>query len=382
MKVILVDDESAMHLIMRRMLNKLPGVEVSASFTDTQSAAAFLREHRDIDLAFVDISMPDEDGMAFAARAEAGEFTAQIVFVTSHKDYALQAYELSVIDYLVKPVSQERLERTVNRVLAGRQELPQAPRVHQKEEKLAAAVVTVLGDVFVQSGEGRVKWISRKSAELFAYLLLYKGRRVPRSRLLADIFGGMTPASAENYLNTTVYQLRKSLEPLQLRKAVLSENDGYALELNDVVIDYERFACQAERIKVIDATNLVEAQHIERMYTGELFGDRAYVWAIRETERLAELYTSFALKLADAMLGTMDIVGAMKLLLKLHDRNPLDESAVRLLMKGHVLAADKKALTAQYTRYVRLLAKELSIKPSSELVFHYDSLLNELAVRK
>ncbi|MBJ6359741.1 response regulator [Paenibacillus sp. GCM10012307] len=377
MKVILVDDEPAMHLIMRRMLNKLSGVEVSAAFTDTGSAAAYLREHHDIALAFVDISMPDEDGISFAARGGSGEFNAQIVFVTSHKDYALQAYELSVIDYLVKPVSQERLERTVNRMLAGRQALPQSG-LQKSEGNTAAAAVTMLGDVFVQSGAGRVKWISRKSAELFAYLLLYKGKRVPRTRLLEDIFGGMTQVNAENYLNTSVYQLRKSLEPLQLREAVHSINDGYMLELEDAVIDYEEFLSRVEQMRHIDPTNIEEAQHIERMYTGELFGDRAYVWAIMETERLARLYTAFALRLAETMLNVKDLAGALKLLLKLHGRNPLEESAIRLLMQGYVLAADKKALTAQYTRYVRLLSKELGIKPSQELVTYYYALLSGL----
>lgn len=61
--------------------------------------------------------MKGENGLEFAARLGNAGSPIQIVFVTSHKDFALEAYELSVIDYLVKPVSQERLQRTVHRVL-------------------------------------------------------------------------------------------------------------------------------------------------------------------------------------------------------------------------------------------------------------------------
>jgi len=380
MKVILVDDDPTMHLIMRKMLVKLPEVEVAGVFTDTREAAAFLQENQDIGLAFVDISMPDENGMEFAARGEKGEFKTPIVFVTSHKDYALQAFDLSVIDYLVKPVTQERLERTVNRVLAGRIAL--SPAAQPDPSAHTATVVTVLGDVFVQSGEYRVKWISSKSAELFAYLLLNRGKRVPRSRLLADIFGGMSAANAEKYLNTAIYQLRKSLEPLKLRECVRSENDGYVLELKEAVIDYHEFALRAERLNLITTANIAEALQVERMYTGDLFGDKAYVWAIHDTERLSGQYVSLALHIAEAQLASLDTSAAAKLLLKLHDRNPLDEAVVRLLMQSHVLTADKKALTAQYTHYVRLLGKELGIRPSQDLVFLYDSLLSKLMDKK
>lgn len=124
MKVILVDDERMMHLILSTMLLKLPEVELAGTFTDTKPAAAFLEEHPDVELAFVDLSMPGEGGMAFAARLAAAGSPVQIVFVTSHKEFALEAYDLSVLDYLVKPVSQERLARTVNRVLTQRRAAP------------------------------------------------------------------------------------------------------------------------------------------------------------------------------------------------------------------------------------------------------------------
>ncbi|NBD27469.1 response regulator [Paenibacillus glycinis] len=379
MKVILVDDEPAMHLILRKMLGKIPEVEVAGVFTEPAAAAAYLREHADIGLAFVDISMPGEDGVAFAARAEEENFAARIVFVTSHKDFALRAYELSVLDYLVKPVSQERLERTVNRVLAERKAPAAAPRADRNP---AETVVTALGDVFVRNEAGRVKWISRKSAELFAYLLLHRGKRIPRSRLLTEIFGGMSQGNAENYLNTTVYQLRKSLQPLGLREAVRSENDGYALELEHAVIDYEAFVERAQQLERIDAGNAEEALRAEQLYTGDLFGDKAYVWAIHETERVAGLYASLVLRLSAALLEAADSAGAAKLLHKLLERNPLDESAVRLLMRAHASAGDKKALTARYTDYVRLLGRELGIRPPRELVFEYDALVSGMGDKK
>ena len=170
MKVILVDDEPVMHLILHKMLDKLPGVQVAGAFTDALSAASFLSENADIGLAFVDISMKGENGLEFAAKMEGSGSPMQVVFVTSHKDFALEAYELSVLDYLVKPVSQERLQRTVNRALANRQVFfspsRQAPVSSEDSRRV---VITALGDVTVSNEAGRVKWTSRKCTELFVY---------------------------------------------------------------------------------------------------------------------------------------------------------------------------------------------------------------------
>ncbi|TMV48652.1 response regulator [Paenibacillus mesophilus] len=382
MKVILVDDEPTMHLILRKMLVKLPEIQVAGAFTDTKSAASFLQENADIGLAFVDISMPGESGMEFAGHLDALSSPVQVIFVTSHKEYALEAYELSVLDYLVKPISQERLQRAVNRALANRRMLHPSPLSTTADANSNRAVVTMLGDVSVSNAEGRIKWISRKCAELFAYLLLYRGKRIPRTRLVADIFGGMQQAGAESYLNTTVYQLRKSLEPLGLREAVRSENDGYALELKDPLIDYKEFEMQAEKLLPIHKEDIESAIRIERLYTGDLFGDKAYVWAIHETEHYAELYASFVKRLAEAMTSIGDTTSASKQLLKLKERNPLDESVIRQLLPIHEMTGDKKGLTALYTDYVRLLSRELGIRPSEELIRLYDLLISKFSEKK
>lgn len=377
MKVILVDDEPAMHLILRKMLVKFPGIEVAGSFTDTKSAASFVRESGDIELAFVDISIPGESGTEFAAKMEVSNPPLQIVFVTSYKEYALRAYELSVLDYIVKPVSQERLGRTMNRVLANRQQTRQSLALAGAvTEQPGKTVITALGDVSISNERGRVKWISRKCAELFAYLLLHHGRRIPRSRLVEDIFGGMVVTNAESYLNTTVYQLRKSLETIGLREVVRSENDGYALELKDATIDFVEFARQVEALQPNEVRYMERSLQVERMYTGSLFGDKAYMWAIYETERYEELYISLVKKLAELLISIGDTPAASKLLLKLSERNPLDDSVVRLLMTIQELNGDKKGLTAIYTDYVRLLSRELGIRPSKEIIHLYDLMIS------
>ncbi len=368
-----------MHLIMRKMLAKYAELQIVGAFADTHAAADFLAKNTDVELAFVDISMPGDNGLTFASRLDQVGCKTQIVFVTSHKDYAVDAFELSVLDYLVKPVTQERLERTIHRALEGRKRAEDSQTANAQTQNANRVSITALGDFSVRNERGRVKWISSKSVELFAYLLLNRGRRISRARLVADIFAGMTSVNAEKYLNTTVYQLRKSLEPLALRDAIRSENDGYALELADAMIDFEEFERQASKFKRIDAANMEDALNAERLYTGDLFGSKAYVWAIHETDRLAELYTSFVKNVVEALLVLSNTAAASKLLLKLYAQNPLDESVLSLLLRKHAQDGNKKGLTAQYIDYVRLIKKELGIRPSKALLLLYDSLVSELS---
>jgi len=116
MKVAFIDDEKAMHFIMTRMLSKIDEVEIVGSFQETETAFSFLTSNR-VDLVFVDIHMPRENGLDFARRLRESGWQKKIVFVTSQKEYALSAFDVYAYDYIVKPISEERLRTTVQRAL-------------------------------------------------------------------------------------------------------------------------------------------------------------------------------------------------------------------------------------------------------------------------
>jgi DNA-binding NarL/FixJ family response regulator len=114
MKVLIVDDEKAMHLILKRMLAKLDNVEVLGCFQETATAFSFLMDHQ-VDILFVDINMRGENGLDFSRRVRESGCESKIIFVTSYKEYALAAFDVFAFDYIIKPISEERLRRTVER---------------------------------------------------------------------------------------------------------------------------------------------------------------------------------------------------------------------------------------------------------------------------
>jgi DNA-binding LytR/AlgR family response regulator len=113
MKAIIADDEQHLAKDLRQRLAQLwPELQIVAVLHDGMAAATALEELKP-DIAFLDIRMPGQSGLD-AARAAAAD--CRVVFVTAFDDHAVQAFEQAAVDYLLKPVSDERLERCVERL--------------------------------------------------------------------------------------------------------------------------------------------------------------------------------------------------------------------------------------------------------------------------
>lgn len=112
MKLLIADDEPPLRDWLRRLLAELaPAAEIVAEAGDGTTALAQI-EAQQPDVAFLDIRMPGLSGLEVAARAPA----CRIVFVTAYDEFAVQAFEQAAVDYLVKPVTAERLARTMQRL--------------------------------------------------------------------------------------------------------------------------------------------------------------------------------------------------------------------------------------------------------------------------
>jgi len=109
---IIIDDEPIAHRVLRNHLEELSHVQVLASFHNAADAEAFLKTNH-IDFIFLDVEMPEVRGIDFLKRLEVKPIT---VITTAFRDYAVDGFELGVLDYLLKPISRERLSNAVKRV--------------------------------------------------------------------------------------------------------------------------------------------------------------------------------------------------------------------------------------------------------------------------
>ena len=113
MRAIIVDDEKPARERLSRLLKMHQDVEIVGEASDGNAALAVVLRMKP-DVVFIDIEMPVLNGLEAAAAI--GQNGPPLVFVTAYDEYALKAFELHAVDYLVKPVSQERLDKCINRL--------------------------------------------------------------------------------------------------------------------------------------------------------------------------------------------------------------------------------------------------------------------------
>lgn len=114
MNCIIVDDEPVARKGMKSLVEQIPQLILTGSFNNALAASAFMNE-QPVDLIFLDIQMPGITGLEFAQSIPKDTL---VVFTTAYAEYALDSYDVSAIDYLVKPIEMNRFLKAVNKAIA------------------------------------------------------------------------------------------------------------------------------------------------------------------------------------------------------------------------------------------------------------------------
>lgn len=113
MNCIIVDDEPLARGEMRSLIDETAKIDVLGEFSNALSALEFLKDN-EVDLIFLDIEMPMVTGLEFA---EMLPKRSLIIFTTAYAQYALKSYELEAVDYLLKPIDPQRLEKAIDKAV-------------------------------------------------------------------------------------------------------------------------------------------------------------------------------------------------------------------------------------------------------------------------
>lgn len=114
-KAIIIDDETRARSLLAKMLKEYcSDVEVIADCEDLPNGVKAIRKHKP-DLVFLDIEMPGHSGLELLDFFDENEINFSIIFITAYNSYAIQAFKLSAVDYLLKPVEPGDLENAVER---------------------------------------------------------------------------------------------------------------------------------------------------------------------------------------------------------------------------------------------------------------------------
>src|SRR5690625_2268014 len=282
MRIILIDDEPLALEFLVRQINKINHVEVVEKFTyfDLKRYKSLLKE---IDLVFLDIEMPGVNGLELAEKIIEVNPSLSIVFVTGYNEYAVQAFELNALDYLLKPVQLDRLQKTLER---ARSNINQMERPLSGESTLQ---INVCGELTFKQANGSskiVKWRTTKAQELFLYLLHHAGKTVRKSILAELLWPDFEQDKAYSQLYTAIYHIRKTLAKYKEYFSIKNIQEGYALIMKNSKIDIVEWENQIKKLPIIDLEVIESYENVMEIYTNAYLEVYDYLISDEHTYKL------------------------------------------------------------------------------------------------
>jgi len=121
LKALIIDDEYPARQELRFLLSNFSDVEIVGEATNAQEALALIKA-LDYQVLFLDVSMPGMTGLELGAAIQELPKQPHVIFVTAYDEYAVQAFEVNAVDYLLKPVEPSRLKKAIDKVVKAYQE--------------------------------------------------------------------------------------------------------------------------------------------------------------------------------------------------------------------------------------------------------------------
>ncbi|HEV7606423.1 MAG TPA: LytTR family DNA-binding domain-containing protein [Steroidobacteraceae bacterium] len=193
---LIAEDEQPQRQELRTLLSALwPELQVVAECADGLAALEMLEQHRP-DVAFLDIRMPGVSGLEVARAVRA---PGQVIFTTAYEEYAVSAFDEGAVDYLLKPVTRERLSRAIERVRG---------RLASGSNVDLAAFIDTLQARLVPAGKPGIKWITASvgnSTKLYSIeeVLFFQAQ---------DKYTRVVTADSEGHIRTPLKELLAALD--------------------------------------------------------------------------------------------------------------------------------------------------------------------------
>ena len=360
LNAIIVDDEKPAIEVLKLLLEKNGQICVAASFMSAIQALSAVQNLKP-DVAFLDIEMPEMSGLELAEKMIEADNDMEIVFVTAYNKYALEAFRVNAIDYILKPLSSENIAQTVARLKKAKPSPPSLQTPTDKGRVYCFGRLSVYG-----AGCGKeIKWRTAKTEELFAFMLQNLNSEVSKWKIEQVLWPECETDKLDVYLHTTIYKMKKTLLSANINFDFTFINGSYKMALPDVYLDTSAFEAVTDGKITVTEASLDRYKKAFSLYKGNYLGENEYLWSQNEAEKYAIRYRALVSELATYYADRSDCLAAEQLLRDALTVVPLDDDLNEMLLRLLFMKKDKAALVIHYNTIKTLYKTELGITPNT-----------------
>lgn len=283
LKVAAVDDE--IHVLERfgRIVKNEPELECCGLFETGEELLSYL-QNNSLDAVFMDIEMPGVNGLSLCEKVMDVSENTDVIFVTAYNHYAIDAFEVSAIDYILKPLTNDRLAKVTSRLQKRRNKSgageinPLSPTVLVPIPVPASGRprVRCFGSFELLINGEAITWKNSKAKEIFAFLVYKKGEPVSWEKIADVIWPDYDSEKAHANFHATTYLLRKRLYELRIPRIVEFKRGNYRIVREE--IDCDAYEMEEKLVKhyFLSAQDM---DFLESVTTNGYMEENGYEWS-------------------------------------------------------------------------------------------------------
>lgn len=291
LKAILVDDEIPVLSLLERMVLATNKIEILAKFPNSEQALVEIPLLKP-DIVFLDVNMPRLSGVELATLLIDDIPDLSVVFVTAYDQYAIQAFKLNALHYLLKPITSDDITTVIERI-ESRKPQSKSTLTHNKNELI------LFGNMRIKNNNETIDFLTPKILELLALLITNRDKGISKWTIIDALWSESSAEKSQQNLHTIIYRIKKIFKQYDLDISIKTKGSVYSLELANIfcdIVEYDKSMTQK-----IDVTHST-IEHYENLidyYQGDFLGDKDYLWALNFKEKYYQHFFEIVAYVAD-----------------------------------------------------------------------------------
>lgn len=364
MRTIIVDDEELAVQYLTKVLEDIGKTNLIATYTSSLIAKEEIVA-KNPDVVFLDIEMPQINGIELGKYIRSKLPDVKIIFITSFEEYAIEAIDIGNIDYILKPFEPHVIAEKLSKIPVKQKVLPMVC-LFDELRFIYFDETKSIDDAEVVEG----KWRTRLTRELFIYLMNVRGKHIRKDVLIETFWPELPPKEGYNILYATIHYMRKFLKDIHFPIEIENTDEYYRLNLNGVLVDVDYWLD-----KTLELSNPADDEFMKLtdIYRNHYLVKETYHWAEYNRQRYRIKWLEIVRCALEELEKQKEYTLAILYALRYQSIEPYMEETYFILMKLFNKTRDYQSVKHQYDQLTKMMQEEYNDLPDEEIVdWYYD----------